>query len=255
MTAELTRPRSWLRTFRPCSSATARLVCFPHSGGSAAFYRSWATALPSDVELVAVQYPGRLDRIREPLVDDMPTMVEAIVGELRSVPRGGLALFGHSMGASVAWEVAHRVAADALFVSGRPAPRHHRRGRRHLGSDDALWGHVRALGGSQDSLLDNAVVREVALPPLRADYRLIETHTPTLGPPLAAPIIALSGDADPEAELREVADWRGCTTGPFRLRTFSGGHFYLVPRFDEVTAAVTEELAAAGLITRRRPPR
>ncbi|GAA1954221.1 thioesterase II family protein [Amycolatopsis minnesotensis] len=249
MTAELTRPQSWLRTFRPRASPSARLVCFPHSGGSAAFYRRWATALPEDVELVAVQYPGRLDRIREPLVDDMPTMVAAIIDELRSVPGRGLALFGHSMGASVAWEVAHRIGPDALFVSGRPAPRHHRRGRRHLGSDEALWNHVRALGGSQDSLLDNAVVREIALPPLRADYRLIETHTPTLGPPLATPIIALGGDADPEAELRAVADWRGCTTGRFRLHTFPGGHFYLVSRFDAVTSAVAGELAAAGLST------
>ncbi|WFE65087.1 alpha/beta fold hydrolase [Micromonospora sp. WMMD714] len=231
---------SWLRRYRPRPAATRRLVCFPFASGNATFYRQWAVRLPADVEVVAVQYPGRLDRIHEPCVTDMDTMVDGIVAALQPLLRDDLTLFGHSMGAAVAYEVAHRLEHGLglpprrLIVSGRPAPQHHRPGVKHLGSDEELWDELRRLGGTTDETLAHPELRTALLPTLRADYRLVETYRPTLGAPLSVPVTAITGDDDPEAHVPEVADWRRRTTGEFHLRVLPGHHFYLIDRQAEV---------------------
>jgi pyochelin biosynthetic protein PchC len=240
--------RDWLRCYRPRPGAALRLLCFPHASGNATFYRDWTTRLPPEVELVAVQYPGRLDRIKEPCVLDMPTMVDAITDAVRPVLDGPFALFGHSMGAAIAYEVAlgvarrYEVAPVAAFLSGRPAPRHHRPGVKHLGDDDALWGELRRLGGTADEALDHPDLRAALMPTLRGDYRLIETYQPSGPQPLASPIVALSGTDDPEAAVSEVADWVEYTERDFTLHVFEGNHFYLVPHRDAVVATVAQGL-------------
>ncbi|MFE9655846.1 thioesterase II family protein [Micromonospora sp. NPDC006431] len=239
---------SWLRRYRPRPAATRRLVCFPYASGNATFYRQWAVRLSPEVEVVAVQYPGRLDRIHEPCVRDMATMVDGIVAALQPLLHTDFALFGHSMGAAVAYEVAHRlehglgVSPRRLVVSGRPAPQHHRPGVKHLGSDQELWDELRRLGGTTDEALAHPELRNALLPTLRADYRLVETYRPTLGAPLSVPVTAITGDDDPEAHVPEVADWRRCTTGEFQLRVLPGHHFYLIDRQAEVLDHVSEAL-------------
>lgn len=240
----------WLRTYRPRPGARLRLFCFPHATGSATFYRDWALRLPADIEVVAIQYPGRLDRISEPCVPDMETMVGSIVSVLADNVGDDFAIFGHSMGASIAYEVAYRLEfrhgtpPRRLFVSGRPAPKHHRPGTKHLGSDDFLWEEMRRLGGTGDAALSHPELRAVLMPTLRADYRLIETYQPTLGPPVSTPITAFTGDRDPEAGVAEVADWEHATTGPFEIRIFSGEHFYLVPEAAGVLTGVMDGLSS-----------
>src|SRR4051794_9909349 len=120
----------WLRRFHPAPQAAARLVCLPHAGGSASYYHPLSAALSPAVEAVAVQYPGRQDRRSEPLVDDLLVLADRLADALADEP-GPLALFGHSMGAVLAFEVARRLEREgreiaALFVSGRRAPTAHR---------------------------------------------------------------------------------------------------------------------------------
>jgi pyochelin biosynthetic protein PchC len=239
---------NWLRYYRPRPAARRRLFCFPFASGNATFFREWAVRLPADVEVIAVQYPGRLDRIAEPCVLDMDTMVDEIVGALVPVLGDDFALFGHSMGAAVAYEVTYRLQHGLgllprrLFLSGRPAPRHHRQGVKHRSSDDVLWGELRRLGGTAEAALAHPELQAAVLPTLRADYRLIETYRPTIGPPLTVPVTALTGDADPEAPVDEVADWKSCTSGGFELRVLPGNHFYLVPQQRQVFAHLVDGL-------------
>jgi pyochelin biosynthetic protein PchC len=240
----LATAHGWLRRYRPSPLARVRLVCLPHASGNASFYRTWAAGFPDDVEVVAVQYPGRLDRITEPCVTDMDAMVASIAVAVGPLLDGPVCLFGHSMGAAVGYEVAHLlerwygVPLHGLFVSGHPAPHHHRPGVKHLGSDDVLWDEVRRLGGTTQAVLDMPELRTALLPALRADYRLMETYRPTLSPPLLSPIVALTGDCDPEVDVHQAAEWGGYTDGRFACVVLPGDHFYLVAQRQAVTDAI-----------------
>ncbi|MEV1082858.1 alpha/beta fold hydrolase [Streptomyces sp. NPDC050211] len=238
-------PKSeWFRCFRPREWAGTTLLCFPHAGGTAAAYRDWAAELPQRYELFAVQYPGRADRLKAPLIDAMDPLADAIAAEVPLLPRRPTILFGHSMGASVAYEVARRLEAGGrdvrhLYVSGRPAPTAQRPGTVHLRGDEGLLADVVRLGGTSADLLANAELQRLVLPALRADYRLIETYLPTPAGLLTCPVTAVIGDEDTEVREDEAAAWAEVTSGPFRLRTLPGDHFYLVPQ----RTRLLEELA------------
>jgi pyochelin biosynthetic protein PchC len=236
-------PSAWLRRLPGAQPGWRRIVCFPHAGGGASFFRSWHARVPPSVELLAVQYPGREDRVGEPAIDDMGTLADAIAGALVGVLDGPLVLFGHSMGAAVAHEVAGRISGRAgrrlrgLVVSARPGPRHAVPGTRHLEPDDALWGELRRLNGTHEALVGHHELRRLLLPCLRRDYRLIETYRHRPGPLLDCPVVACLGDADPELTPEQAACWREATRGPFDVRVFAGGdHFYLRRHRDELLA-------------------
>jgi pyochelin biosynthetic protein PchC len=224
-----------IRSYRRGSgSPQVRLICFPHAGGAATFYRSWASHLPSEVDLLAVQYPGRQDRISEPCVEQMEPLVELVVSEIIGTLDRPTALFGHSMGAAVAYEVARRIEEirdtplRLLFVSGRTAPHRSRPGSIHRGTDAGLFGDIRRLGGTPDSVLDHPGLRDLLLPSLRGDYRLIETYQPQTIARLQTPIVAFVGDSDPDVSVVEAQAWSETTCAGFDLHLFRGEHFYLL---------------------------
>jgi pyochelin biosynthetic protein PchC len=234
----------WLRCFRPQARPRMRLICFPHAGGNAAFFRDWAPLLPDGVELYGVQYPGRLDRINEPLLHKM----EEVAAQAAAViaPLGPAVLFGHSLGAWIAFEVAMRLPRPpiAVVVSGHPAPHRRRNSQTHLADDDTLWAEMGRLGGTSADLLAHDSIRSLMLPALRADYEIAETHHAPIPAPITAPILAVIGDADPEVTAEEADDWRQHTTAGFRLLTLPGDHFYLIPH--EAALVASLPLSAGG---------
>lgn len=238
---------AWIRRLQP-SVADRRIVCFPHAGGAATAYVPLARALADTADVVALQYPGRQDRRTEACLDDVDSLVAAIVAVLDG--DGGLddrpyAFFGHSMGAIVAFEVALRLAQPplCLFASGRRAPSTVRDERVHLGGDPSLLQEVRRLGGTPAVLLDDVEVQEMLLPALRGDYRAIETYRWRPGPPLDCPIRALVGDADPLTTAAEAAAWSAHTRAGFTLHTFPGRHFYVVDQVPAVASLIAGVLA------------
>jgi len=239
----------WLQQFHPASGSAVRLVCFPHAGGAASYFFPWSQALTPQVEVIAVQYPGRQDRRLEKTVDTITALAGHIAAAVPSRIEGPYAFFGHSMGAILAYEVARLLEPAGtgpvrLVASGRRAPSRRPDGPAdtiHLRDDAGLVAELRSSGATDPRVLDDEELLALILPSVRADYRAIETYTHVPGPPLTCPITAIVGDHDPKATIDEASAWAGHTTGGFDLRVFPGGHFYL----DDHAAAVIETVRGA----------
>ncbi|NEB15905.1 thioesterase [Streptomyces coelicoflavus] len=242
----------WIRRWSGGSAPRYTLVCLPHAGGTAGFYRSWAALTPPEVELLAIQYPGREDRFEDPEAADMRELVSAVADALGPLLDRPYALFGHSMGSAVAWELAHELTGRGvpgprrLFASGRAAPGTAVTGDLHRQNDATLSAELARLGGTDREVLDDPGLRSLVLRAVRHDYRIIETHRPADRPPLSCPLHVLTGSADPELGEERSRDraggWADLTTARTEVRVFPGDHFYLTPRRREVVAAVLRRL-------------
>ncbi|KUN76073.1 thioesterase II family protein [Streptomyces griseoruber] len=266
MSTPISTSSEWLRGYDERLDARVRMVCFPHAGGSAAFYRPWHRGLPPLVELHAVQYPGRGERRTAPLVDDVRTMAGLIVDDLAPLLDRPLALFGHSMGAFIAYEAARLLEGRGtppvhLFVSGQIAPwtpddvrsgtvRGHPRADIGIADadDEEMVRHLERLGGTEVELLADPEMREIFLPYIRNDFRMLQSYRPAVGPPLTTAITALTGADDPVATPALAARWRDLTTADFALEVFPGGHFFLLPEQEAVLDLVTTSLTQANSI-------
>lgn len=236
----------WVRRYHPAADSAVRLVCLPHAGGSASFFFPVSAALSPAVDVLAIQYPGRQDRRREPCVDTIDELVDGIFHALRPWLDKPLIIFGHSMGATVGFELVRRleresaVAAHRLIASGRRAPSCPRDERIHQTEDDELLADVRSLNGTSSALLSDEEVLRMALPAIRSDYRAAETYEYRPGAGLRCPVTALVGDDDPKVTVDEARAWAGHTEGDFELRVFRGGHFYLVDHQADVLDLISE---------------
>jgi surfactin synthase thioesterase subunit len=241
---------AWVQRSHPSADA-CRLFCFPHAGGSASYFFPVSKAMAPTVEVMAIQYPGRQERRSEPCLGTIDELVAGVVPELEAWLDRPIALFGHSMGAVIAFEVArvleqrHGMEPLGLFVSGRRAPSCHRDETVHLGGDRRLLRTVAALNGTQSQVLEDDEMLQMILPALRADYRAIETYRWNGGPPLACPIWVFVGDDDPATTEDEALAWSAHTTGECALNQFPGGHFYLNEQAGEVIAAITRRIVEA----------
>ncbi|GCD33569.1 thioesterase [Streptomyces chrestomyceticus JCM 4735] len=241
----MTGKNAWIRDVRRGPRPAAHLIFFPHAGGSASYYRPFAAHLGEHFDVSAIQYPGRQDRWNDPFVTSVEGLADEIVGCLSPHDTTPLVLFGHSMGASVAFETARRLAdlgrpaPRRLVVSGRRAPSMFREEKYfHLGTDAELLAEVGRLDGTHSQLLDDPDMVNLILPAIRNDYRVIETYRPAADAVLDIPLLCLTGAADPRVTREEAAAWKAHTVAEYREETFDGGHFYLADHPAAVCRAV-----------------
>jgi len=225
---------SWFPFARTRVDARARLVCFPYAGGGATVFRDWQARLAAPIEVLAVQLPGRENRFREAPLDSAEQLIEALVPQLEQRLDLPLAIFGHSLGAQLAFELARRLAHERprasvlrVFLSASGAPHVRKPELLHLLPDAALESALARMGGTPAAILGDRTVLGIFAPALRADLRMSETYAPPSGTRLELPFTILGGESDGEVALDRLQAWAELTRGPSELRLFPGGHFYL----------------------------
>jgi medium-chain acyl-[acyl-carrier-protein] hydrolase len=235
----------WFPTRRPNPGARLRVFCFPYAGAGASAYNSWSTALPADVELCAVQLPGRERRIMEPALRQIPALVDALEPVLTPLLDKPFVFFGYSMGTRIALALAQRWQARGgplplgLVMAAAIAPHTPRPSRGEL--DDARFIELlRSYEGTPPEVFAHRELLEMVLPTLRADFSLADATLPAI--PVRCPISAWTGVEDSHVTLEGFERWKELTTGEFRTRQFPGGHFFMRSEREALLGALREEL-------------
>ncbi|HVR21736.1 MAG TPA: alpha/beta fold hydrolase [Candidatus Polarisedimenticolia bacterium] len=226
-----------------------RLFCFPYAGGSARLFRSWHEWLAPEIEAIAVELPGRGFHVRSPLIDDIDEMIAQILTVIDPLIDIPFALFGHSMGALIAFELSvalrrtERNLPAHLFVSAMCAPHaaHLRKMAHHL-PDSEFLNMLRSLNGTSADALDDRGLLELFLPILRADFRLAETYMYTPQPPLPHPITVFGGLADPTTPADSLPAWGKHTAGECSIRLLEGDHFFIHHHDHVMAASISKSL-------------
>jgi surfactin synthase thioesterase subunit len=235
MTTHHAEKEKWLSSRDRIEGAQLRLICLPHAGSGATSYQSWRREMPSFVELCAVKLPGRETRLSEPSFTDSQELVEKMTEVLADECDIPYAIFGHSMGAVLAYEFAQSLQRRGLpppvclFVSGRVAAHLKLPARpvHALPLQSFLSELEVRYGGLPRELLQDQEMLDFYLPILRSDLQLIETYQYKSKPPLKCSVVVSGGIEDKSIWLEGLEAWRQHTVGGFTLHRYDGGHFYL----------------------------
>ena len=224
----------WIYRPRPNSQARLRLICFPYAGGGASIFRTWPAHLPRNVDVWAVRLPGRENRLAETPHSRITPLIENLTALLRPHLTVPYALFGHSLGALVSFELTRRVRQEKLavpvhlFVSGRQAPQipESDPSIHHLPETEFVQ-QVKHYNGIPQAVFQEPELLQLMVPVLRADFAVNETYHYIPRDPLSCPISAFGGEHDATVPIDGLKAWQVQTTHRFKTRFYSGDHFFL----------------------------
>lgn len=234
------------------SDARLRLFCLPHAGGPSVMFRSWADYLPPSIELYPLELPGHGTRGHEQALSRMRRLTQAVAEGMYPYLDKPFALFGHSMGALVCFELArllrrtYNVGPIHLFVSAHRAPQlPDPDPTTYMLSEEDLIQKLQTLEGTPKEILEQPDLLRMVLPNLRSDFAVCDTYTYRVESPFDCPITALGGDDDAEICREELEGWREQTSSAFRVHMFPGGHFFINSSRLAVLRLLTDSLVQA----------
>ena len=241
--------RRWLPGHELTPLAEYRLFCLPYAGGAAAIYRNWRYAAPGHIQVCALELPGRGSRSRETPFRSMAPLVKELAAALEDALDRPFALFGHSMGGLIAFELARTLREQGapqpmqLFVSAAAAP-----GTvspeppLHRAAEADIRQRLRTLNGTPEELLADDELMTLMLPVLRADFAILETYEYRDEPPLDVPITVFAGQRDRTVPPAAVSGWRTQSTRGSQVRIFPGDHFFLNSAAGDILGEITHAL-------------
>jgi surfactin synthase thioesterase subunit len=240
---------SWLLR-EPSGSHRFRLYCFCYAGGNALCFKPWQKLLGPEIEVCAIQLPGRGARRGEAPYDSMPALVETLAHVIGRDSKLPFAFFGHSLGGLLAFELArycqryYLPMPKHLFASGCSAPQHRSPSKNlHKLSDDDLIDALREYNGTPPEILAHRELMALVLPTIRADFSLAENYQHKTSLPLPIPITVLAGTLDDRSSPDQAEGWKKETTNACRVQWFEGDHFFINPEQAAVVKCIGDELA------------
>lgn len=226
----------WCEDHKSSSRALLRIFCFPYAGGSASIFREWPSYFPGSVEVCAVQLPGRGARLSESCLSEITSMASAALDGLLHLIDRPFVVFGHSMGALLAFEFSrllasrHGIKPEYLFVSACKAPQlRDRQSELHSNLPEPEFiQYVRELNGTPPEVLQHPELLQLLLPVLRGDFAACETYSYVPGPMIGCPISAFGGIRDADVARDLLEGWKEhAPQGAFSLSLLPGNHFFL----------------------------
>ncbi|MFB7306122.1 thioesterase II family protein [Streptomyces sp. NPDC056192] len=227
------------------------LICLPFAGAGASFFTPWQGQAPAGLTILPVQLPGREKRFAEPAYTSAAEAVDDAYAQVTAALGGSgrrVAVFGHSMGAVLAYELAHRlerepgIRLEALFVSGSPGPWTARTDRAGGLPEDEFVARVKIFAGYAHPALENPEMRELLLPSLRADVQLHESYRPASERLLTVRVVSVRGRTDALVGAAGAAEWGRATSGKLTVAELDGGHMYLADRPGALLELIATEL-------------
>ena len=223
-----------------------RLYCFPYAGGNTSAYLPFKEKIGDEIELVAVQLPGRAERMFEEPFTDMDTLVETLYRQIAPTLHEPFAFLGYSMGGAIAYALTKKIEnvskfkPEFIIISATKPIELLNQGKKHTLSDDALIDVLRAHKASPKEVLDSKELMEMLLPMIRADYTLIETYTPSILPRLETSLTLFNSEEDMSKET--ILQWQDYFQNEASYVAFEGGHFFIHTQVDKMVEEIKKLL-------------
>lgn len=244
------RPSRWIVPVRLAESGV-RLFCVPYAGGGPSIFRNWSQELPRNVEICAVHLPGRETRVNEPAIGELTRLVRELSDAMEPYLNRPYALFGHSIGALISFELArelrrrHGTEPLHLFLSGSPAPQLRDPAPMFDLPENEFIARLRQLRGTPPEVMNHPELMALMVPTLRADFALRDTYQYRADSLLNCPMSVFGGMQDKDVAYEKLEGWRDHTAGRFHVCLFQGDHFFLRTAQEPLMDAISASLDAA----------
>lgn len=237
----------WIKQPVPNPDASTRLFCFSYAGGSASVFRQWPDYLSKDIEMCAVQLPGREGRFAEKPFMKLSDLIDTLVEELIPYLDRPFTFYGHSMGTLIAFELARKLrrlgrqGPEHIFVSGRCAPQvEDPEVPLHQLPDKEFIEGLRRYNGTPEAVFNDKDIMELLVPLIRADFTVCETYNYYHEEPLDCPISAFAGED--EISSKFLDDWKEQTRHDFDTGIFPGDHFFINTHQKQFVGAISDRI-------------